>query len=231
MSERLLRSVSEEGVCTLSLNRPDRLNAFDDHLVADLDQALAEVGADDAVHVVVLRGEGRAFSAGIDIGGNGGEPLTTTAQWREHLQSEIELVYRIWDLPQPVIASVHGYCLGFACDLAMATDTVVCAEGTRFGEPEIKYSSASTFLVLPYLLGLRRTKDLLLTGDLVDADDALRLGLVSTVVPGDELETETTRRAVRMARFPKRRSASTSAPSTTRSRAWDSGRQSTTTWR
>jgi enoyl-CoA hydratase/carnithine racemase len=201
MSEVLLQSMSDEGICTLTLNRPDRLNAFNPDLEEALADALSDIGADDGVRVVILHGAGRAFSAGIDIGGSG-EPLTTTAQWRAHLEAEVRLVYRIWDLPQPVIASVHGYCLGFACDLAMAADTVVCAEGTRFGEPEIKYSSASTFLILPYLLGLRCTKDLLLTGDLVEADEALRMGLVSAVVGGDELETETQRRAVRMARLP-----------------------------
>ncbi len=202
MEEPVLLEERRPGIALLTLNRPARLNAFDDELVRELDSRLRSLAADRGVRVVVLRGAGRAFSAGVDIKGDPDRPPLAAEGWRERIKEEIDLVFRIWELPQPVVAAVHGYCLGLACDLAMACDVLLAGDDARFGEPEIRHASASTFLVMPFLAGLRRTKDLLLTGDLVDAETAVRIGIASRVVPSAELPGHAERMAARLAAIP-----------------------------
>ena len=109
---------------------------------------------------------------------------------------------RVWDCPKPVIAQVHGYCLAGGLELAMACDLIVAAEGTQLGEPEIRYGSAPVTLLMPALIGQKKTRELLLTGDLIDAAEAERIGLVNRVVPADRLAAEVDALADRIARTP-----------------------------
>ncbi len=109
---------------------------------------------------------------------------------------------RILDCPKPVIAQVHGYALAGGLELAMACDLVVAAEGTKLGEPEIRYGSAPVTLLMPYLIGQKKTRELLLTGDLIDAVEAERIGLINRVVPADRLAAEVDALADRLARTP-----------------------------
>jgi enoyl-CoA hydratase/carnithine racemase len=95
---------------------------------------------------------------------------------------------RLWALPKPTIAAVHGWCLGGACELAMACDLVVAADNARFGEPEIRFGSGPVSLLMPFVLGQKKTNELLFTGDAVEAAEAERIGLVNRVVPGEDLE-------------------------------------------
>jgi enoyl-CoA hydratase/carnithine racemase len=202
MQEPVLLEDREGGVTRLTLNRPASLNAFDDELVRELDFRLRAIAADRGVRVVLLKGAGRAFSAGVDIKGDPSRAPLSAEQWRERIKEEIDLVFRIWELPQPVVAAVQGYCLGLACDLAMACDALLAADDAHFGEPEIRHASASTFLVMPFLVGLRKTKDLLLTGDTVDAQTAVSIGIASRVVPAADLVDESEQLARRMAALP-----------------------------
>lgn len=202
MTDEILLTEHRKGMVWLTLNRPQALNAFDPGLIDTLRQALTKAAEDEAVKAVVLRGNGRAFCAGIDVKASAESGPSTAEEWRAALLNEIDLIYRIWDLPKPVIAAVHGYCLGIACDLVMACDMVIAADNAVFGEPEIRYASASTFLVMPFVLGMRKTKDLLLTGDNVDAHTAERIGLVSRTVPGDSLEQEVAETAAKLAVIP-----------------------------
>jgi enoyl-CoA hydratase/carnithine racemase len=202
MQDPVLLEGRQDGVATLTLNRPTSLNAFNDELVRDLDSRLLAIAADRSVRVVLLKGTGRAFSAGVDIKGDPSRAPLSPEQWRERIKEEIDLVFRIWELPQPVVAAVHGYCLGLACDVAMACDALLAADDARFGEPEIRHASASTFLIMPFLVGLRKTKDLLLTGDTVDAETAARIGIASRVVPAADLADESELLARRMAALP-----------------------------
>ena len=122
-------------------------------------------------------GAGRAFSAGYDLteeaeGGIGGP-----VGWRKLLAVDVAATLRILDSPKPVIAQIHGYALAGGLELAMACDLVVAAEGTKLGEPEIRYGSAPVTLLMPYLIGQKKTRELLLTGDLIDAVEAERIGL------------------------------------------------------
>ena len=107
--------------------------------------------------------------------------------WRDLLAADVAVTLKLLDCPKPVIAQVHGYALAGGLELAMACDLVVAAEGTKLGEPEIRYGSAPVALLMPYLVGQKKTRELLFTGDLVDAVEAERIGLVNRVVPADGL--------------------------------------------
>jgi enoyl-CoA hydratase len=97
---------------------------------------------------------------------------------------------RVWALPKPTIAAVHGYCLAGGCELAMACDMIITGESGRFGEPEIRYGSGPVTLLMPFILGQKKTNELLFTGDMIDAGAAERAGLVNRVVPDDQVEAE-----------------------------------------
>jgi enoyl-CoA hydratase len=188
-------------VAWITLERPDKLNALDETMVHALAERLREVERDDAVRVVVLRGAGRAFSAGYDLAE--GEPGVRTADdWHAELTRDVELTLQLWALPKPTIAAVQGWCLGGALDLAIACDLVVAADDAKLGVPEIKVGSGPVTLLLPFVIGQKKANELLFTGDHVDAHEAHRLGLVNTVVPPDELERATSALARRIAPTP-----------------------------
>jgi enoyl-CoA hydratase/carnithine racemase len=180
----------------LTLNRPDVLNALSAALVEDLSAALARAAEDETARVVVIRGAGRAFCAGYDLKEEAAHlsehGALDVAAWRDALAQDVGKMLEIFDHPKPVIAEVHGYCLGGGCDLMMMCDLAIAADDALFGEPEIRFGSGVVTMVMPWLIGARRAKELLLTGeDRLNADEALRLGLVNSVVPHDQLEQET----------------------------------------
>ena len=186
----------------LTLNRPAKLNALSGPLVGALVAALDAAEADPGVRVVVLEGAGRAFSAGYDLAEEVEGGIEGPVRWRELLAADVAATLRILDLSKPVIAQVHGYALAGGLELAMACDLVVAAEGTKLGEPEIRYGSAPVTLLMPYLIGQKKTRELLLTGDLIDAVEAERIGLINRVVPADRLAAEVDDLADRLARTP-----------------------------
>jgi enoyl-CoA hydratase len=186
----------------LTLNRPTKLNALNGELVAALDAAVAAAAGDPDVRVIVIAGAGRAFSAGYDLTEEAGGELTGPVAWRDALAVDVAATLRILDCPKPVIAQIHGYALAGGLELAMACDLVVAAEGTKVGEPEIRYGSAPVTLLMPYLIGQKKTRELLLTGDLIDAVEAERIGLINRVVPADRLAAEVDALADRLARTP-----------------------------
>lgn len=186
----------------LTLNRPAKLNALNGPLIHALVAALDAAEADLDVRVIVLEGAGRAFSSGYDLteeseGGIGGP-----VEWRRALAADVAATLRFLDSPKPIVAQVHGYALAGGLELAMACDLVVVAEGTKLGEPEIRYGSAPVTLLMPYLIGQKKTRELLLTGDLIDAVEAERIGLVNRVVPVERLVAEVDVLADRLARTP-----------------------------
>ena len=186
----------------LTLNRPAKLNALSAELVDALAAALDAAAADPEVRVVALAGAGRAFCAGYDLSEEAESDIHGPLAWRELLAADIAVTLKLLDCPKPVIAQVHGYALAGGLELAMACDLVVAAEGTQLGEPEIRYGSAPVALLMPFLIGQKRTRELLLTGDLVDAVEAERIGLVNRVVPSDRLAAEVDALADRLARTP-----------------------------
>lgn len=181
------------GVRRLRLNRPERLNALSRDLLRTLREELEGAMADDDTAVVVLSGAGRGFSAGADIkeaahdDGAARRRLAPTDMGDARRQAEDWL--RLWTLPKPIIAQVHGYCLGLANELVGCADLVVCAESARFGFPEMRQVALFTTLGFwPDRIGIQRTKELAFTGRLVEGEEAVRIGLALECVPDDRLE-------------------------------------------
>ena len=172
----------------LTLNRPDKLNALSYELVEELRTALRRAAEDDEVKVVVLTGAGRAFSAGFDLSEEAESHVEGAEQWRRILADDVEVTLELWSLPKPTIAAVRGWCLAGGCELAMACDLIVAGDDARFGEPEIRYGSGPVTLLLPFLIGQKKTNELLFTGDAIDAAEAERIGLVNRVVAVERLE-------------------------------------------
>ena len=172
----------------ITLNRPEKLNAINRAMVEGLHEAFAQALADDEVKIVVLTGAGKAFSAGYDIGEEVADEIAGADEWRAVLARDVAVTLELWSLSKPTIAAVRGWCLAGGCELAMACDLIVTTDDARFGEPEIRYGSGPVTLLMPFVLGQKKTNELLLTGDTIDAAEAHRLGLVNRVVPDDELE-------------------------------------------
>jgi enoyl-CoA hydratase len=197
----VLRTSTPWGV-RLTLNRPDKLNAMSNDLVRALVDAVDAAILDPAVRVIVIEGAGRAFSSGYDLTEGAEGEIGGPVAWRDILAADVAAILRIHDCPKPVIAQVHGYAVAGGLELAMACDLIVAAEGTKLGEPEIRYGSAPVTLLMPYVIGQKKTRELLLTGDLIDAVEAERIGLINRVVPADRLAAEVDALADRLARTP-----------------------------
>lgn len=224
-------TVSIDGpVATVTLNRPDKLNALSAGLMADYDAALTALSPGDKVRVIRLRGSGRAFCSGYDLSRSGGhddgnaaaaqpDPGDTGADGddralagygesyalleREGMRQQAERWLRIWNYRKPVIAQVHGYCLSGGLDLLSTTDLAFAASGTRFGHPAARGVGIPVLMgMLPLKIGAARTKRILFTGDLVDADRALDWGLVEWVVEPQELDDRTMEYCQRAAMLP-----------------------------
>ncbi len=194
----VLREATSWGV-RLTLNRPAKLNALTAELRDELSGAVAEAADDDHVRVIAIAGAGRAFCAGYDL--SEAAPPTAWA-WRDVLARDVEATLAIWSCPKPVIAQVHGFALAGGLELAMACDMIVAADDAQLGEPEIRFGSAPVTLLMPFLIGQKKTRELLMTGDLIGAAEAERIGLVNRVVPGDRLAAEVDALADRLARVP-----------------------------
>lgn len=173
-----------DGIAHIVLNRPNKLNAIDAPMLDALERSLDTAEGRDDVRAVLLSGRGRAFSAGFDLGSGGPRDADSV---RRELRRDFDVIMRFWDCRKPTIAAVHGYCLGSSMEMSAVCDVTVAAADSRFGAPEVKYGSGIVCLVLPWLIGLKNAKELLLTGaNDVDAQRALAIGLVNRVVdPGD----------------------------------------------
>jgi len=185
-------------IAVLTLERPEKLNAIDAGLVEALQRGLDRAEADASVRALVLRGAGRAFSAGFDLGPGGAkrDPVAMRAE----LRSDFDVIMRFWDCSKPTIAAVHGYCLGSSMEISAVCDITIAASDSRFGAPEVRYGSGIVCLVLPWLIGLKNAKELLLNGDNdVDAQRALSMGLVNRIVDREALLTESFALAKRIA--------------------------------
>jgi len=192
----LLTTTTDWGV-RLTLNRPAKLNAISHELRDALTAAIDDAVADERVRVIAIAGAGRAFCAGYDL--SEAQPMDAWG-WRQLLAEDVAATLAVWRCPKPVIAQVHGYALAGGLELAMACDLVVAAEDSQLGEPEIRFGAAPVTLLMPFLIGQKRTRQLLLTGDLIDAAEAERIGLVNRVVPADRLVAEVDALADRLAR-------------------------------
>ena len=175
----------ERGVGTLTLNRPEVLNAINQRMVDEVLEVQARAAADDSVRVVVLAGAGRAFSAGFDLKeSDSGETRRGVAENRVMLQRDFDMIMGFWNCPKPTISAVHGYCLAGGCEMALACDITIASSDAMFGEPELRFGAGIVALILPWLTGPKQAKELLFTGnDRIPAERALAIGLVNRVVP------------------------------------------------
>ena len=174
----------EGPIARITLNRPDKLNAINGEMIALLHQALDTAETDARVRAILLDGAGRAYSAGFDLNAGSGD----IQYWRGELRKDFDLIMRFWDCPKPTIAAVHGYCLGSALEIAVACDVTFAASDCRFGAPEVRFGSGIVALILPWLIGPKFAKELLLSGDdRVSAERARDIGLINRVVANETL--------------------------------------------
>ena len=201
MADSLVRYATDGKVGIVTINRPDKLNAISPELKKLLIERLHEADADPSTSVVVLRAEGRSFGAGYDISPNPARAARrgNALAWHESLTDDVRLEMTPWDMRKPVMASVQGHCLGGSCELVMMCDITIAADDALFGEPEIRFSNVGPALIMPFIVGLKRARELLYMGDPIDAKTALAWGMVNRVVPRAELQAATMKFARRMA--------------------------------
>jgi enoyl-CoA hydratase len=177
-------------VALLTLARPERLNAIDRCMLNELQLALDDVERDDELRVLVVQGAGGNFSSGFDLKEQMQARPTGHDAWRQILDKDFSIVTRFWHLKKPTIAAVQGYCLAGGCELALCCDITIAAEDAIFGEPELKFGAGIVVMILPWLVGPKRAKDIILTGaDHIAAPEAARIGLINRVVPSDQVES------------------------------------------
>jgi enoyl-CoA hydratase len=177
-------------VAVLTLNRPQRLNAINKQMLGELQDALDIVEADGGVRVLVVKGAGGNFSSGFDLKEQMEAQPSGAAQWREILDRDFQAVKRFWSLKKPTIAAVNGYCLAGGCELALCCDITIAADDATFGEPELKFGAGIVVMILPWLVGPKRAKEILLTGaDRIPAKEALDIGLINRIVPAADVES------------------------------------------
>lgn len=175
---------SKEGIAHIVLNRPARLNALNKETLIELNTAMDAAEADEAVRVIVVSGAGRAFSSGFDLTAQMESRPQGAKVWRDILDLDFNTTMRFWNSPKPTIAAVHGACMAGAFELAMSCDITVASDDALFGEPELKFGAGIVTMLLPWMTGPKQAKDIIFSGqDRITAQDALRMGIVSRVVP------------------------------------------------
>jgi 2-(1,2-epoxy-1,2-dihydrophenyl)acetyl-CoA isomerase len=208
MSFTDIRYEVADGIARLTLNKPDRLNALSWGTWAEIESAIESTNGDDAVKVVVLTGEGRGFSAGTDLQGQGAE-----SEWHARPFPGREAKYRsrylgtatVYHCTKPTIAAVNGVAVGAGFSLSMACDIRIASEAARFSAIFVKraiVADTGCTWFLPRLVGEERALEMMYTGRMVGAEEALRIGLVSEVVPADQLADRATALAAEIARGP-----------------------------
>ncbi|HXH22172.1 MAG TPA: crotonase/enoyl-CoA hydratase family protein [Dehalococcoidia bacterium] len=180
----------------VTLNRPEKLNTLNGALLDAFEQAIDRARESEGVRAIILRGAGRAFSAGYDLNPTGQRvaPAVNRPQRRwdpvrdyQNMSRNVRRFMKLWEVPKPVIAQVHGWCVGGGTDLALCSDLIFMAEDAYIGYPPARVYGTPTTMMWVYRLGLEAAKRYMLTGDAIDAPTALRIGLVSEIAPADEL--------------------------------------------
>ena len=187
------------------LNRPEKLTALSDDLQLEVRSALEDAGwSDDKIRVIVFKASGRAFSAGFDIAttnkANAVERRARLLKGKKFSASAWWEVF--WNNPKPIIAQIHGFCIAGGLATANFCDLRICSEDAKFGAPEIRTGGPYIPAVWPWLVGMTKARELLYTGNLIDAHEAKRLNLVNAVVPFDELDEAVERQAMTIAKLP-----------------------------
>ena len=200
MTYQTLLYEKKDGIGTVTINRPDKRNALNSTVYKELYDAFEAIENDDGVRVVILTGAGdRAFCAGSDIAEMQNMGPIEIQRFMVTIRKTSDFIYA---LTKPTIAAVNGYALGGGCELSMCCDLRNASDRARFGQPEITLGlipGASGTQRLPRLIGAAKAKEMIFTGDLIDAATALNLGLVNKVVPAEKLAEETLALATKLA--------------------------------
>lgn len=176
----LVETIGRVGV--IRLNRARKLNAINGQMMREATLALKAFSTDSNIGAVVLSAEGRAFSAGFDLKELAEQEIGTAEAWGQVLREDFDFVIQFWDCPKPTVAAIHGHCIGGGMELAVSCDLTVADVDTLMGEPEMKFGSSIAALVLPWLVGPKHAKELLLTAnDRLTAQRAYELGLINEI--------------------------------------------------
>jgi|tagenome__1003787_1003787.scaffolds.fasta_scaffold20808731_2 enoyl-CoA hydratase len=189
MTYTTIKIEKRDGVAWLVLNRPDRLNALNQTMLGEINAALDDAEADDQVRALVVTGAGSAFSSGFDLKEQMEKRPQGIGQWRGILRKDFDTVLRFWHFPKPTIAAVNGHCLAGAFELALACDMTLAADTAVFGEPELKFGAGIVVMLLPWIVGPKLAKEIIMTGaDRISATEAHRIGIVNRIVGAADLE-------------------------------------------
>ena len=190
------------GVGRITLNRPQVLNAINRELLDDFVTATDVLEKDTTVKAVILTGAGRAFSAGFDLKAEAVEGSISAEEWAGRFQDDWNIFLRIWKSTKPYVAVVRGYNLGGALELSLLADITLASRSAQFGLPEIRHGGGPGATMLPWVVGMKAAKWLMLTGMRIDAGRAFELGLVTEVVADEDLESRSLEVATELASLP-----------------------------
>lgn len=201
MATNLIEVKLLEELAILKINRPEKLNALNSELVALLKSELKSLEKDKDVRGIVLKGEGRSFIVGADINEMKTKDSVTSVQFISNLHGLIDTIRQ---LKKPVIASVNGYCYGAGLELMAACDLIIASEEATFGMQEVQIGIPSVIeaAMLPFIIGLNNTRELLLTGEVIDSEKAFEIGLLNYRVKHESLFDETLKHARRITQNP-----------------------------
>jgi enoyl-CoA hydratase len=211
MTYETIEYVVNEAIARVTLNRPERLNAINAGLTRDLRAVVSAANDDAAVRVIVIAGAGRAFCAGYDLDwGTKAEDASQKAmsgQWdpvRDYLgmSRNVRAFMSLWESPKPVIAQVHGWCVGGGTDMALCSDLIFMADDAHIGYPPARVWGEPTTMMWVYRLGLEHAKRFVLTGEAIAAPEAERMGLITKSVPASQLAGEVDAMARKLASIP-----------------------------
>jgi enoyl-CoA hydratase/carnithine racemase len=176
-------------VARITLTRPERTNAMNAAMLTEIAQAMDAIERDDGVRAVIVRGAGNAFSSGFDLKEQMDRRPTGIETWRPILRKDFDVPMRFWHCPKPTIAAVRGACLAGACELALACDLTIASSDAFFGEPELKFGAGIVVMILPWIVGPKIAKEIILTGeDRISAERAREIGMINRIVPSEELD-------------------------------------------
>ena len=176
-------------VARLTLNRPERANALNQTMLGEIGAALDDIERDADIRALIVTGAGAAFSSGFDLKEQMERRPQGVAAWQPILRKDFDTVMRFWHFPRPTIAAVRGPCLAGACELTLACDMTIATEDAFFGEPELKFGAGIVAMILPWLVGPKVAKEIILLGeDRIPAARAREIGIVNRVVPADQLD-------------------------------------------
>ncbi len=184
----------EGAVAYITLNRPEKMNALSTQaggLLEEWEDACNDAKKDAEIRVVIIKGAGRCFSAGYDLVASSGLIGSSVEQMYDQVADHVDRYVRVlWENPKIFIAQVHGYCLAGGGDMAAFCDITIAADDALFGYPAVRYGVLPTTFIWPYLIGMKKTMELSLTGNMISAQEAYTCGLVNKVVPMDQLDEE-----------------------------------------